>query len=343
MARGCLDGSLCIGYADTTVKISTSICRFLRGRVGSLRLRLEEAPWGLSLSRGAATDSFGHEWRYALSRFRTRHRSTTLPASDLIPAAYPLIHLGFAYELSSPTLAIEALASAAILYGDQHKYLEDPIYTTSPENSTSSLLEILGRVQGDISFDGLSDVSSLMDRAREISQHHRRTVLEYWNSWSITDVSVQLRDSQRLAVLLLTASTIASSGHVEENTREITFLPALKASRALRILLPLVPARFHIALLRQWWLSVLSIYILHRRPSVDPARISGQMFEHGRLDGDEDWNELKRMASLLYAVEDADRLQGMYNDRAPPPLYKSIVLSTYISSFRPPKKGGVFF
>ena len=265
---------------------------------------------------------------------------TEFPATDRIPAAYPLIHLGFAYELSSPTLAIEALASAAILYSEQHKYLEDPIYTAISDNSTSSLLDVLWRVQQDTRFDSLCDISSVTDRLRELFQHHESTVLEYWNSWSITDVSGQFRDSQRLAVLLVSGSTTTTSSSsfttsLKEATTEITFLPALKASRALRILLPLVPARFHIPLLRQWWLFVLGTYIIVRRPPVDPARISGQTLDDGRLDerrrereerqlGDGGWNEVKKMARSLYAVEDADRLQGMCKDSPPLPLlYRS--------------------
>ena len=43
----------------------------------------------------------------------------------------------------------------------------------------------------------------------------------------------------------------------------------LTTSHAVRILLPLLPAKFHIPLVRQWWLFTLLVYIAQLRPKIN--------------------------------------------------------------------------
>ena len=57
--------------------------------------------------------------------------------------AHPLIHLGFAYELNSRTVAIEALALGTCFYSSLHKYVDDPKYTKPSPIQSKSLLDIL--------------------------------------------------------------------------------------------------------------------------------------------------------------------------------------------------------
>jgi len=42
-----------------------------------------------------------------------------------------------------------------------------------------------------------------------------------------------------------------------------------------RILLPLIPARWHVTLVKQWWLFTLAVYIAQLRPAVEEERITG--------------------------------------------------------------------
>ena len=48
----------------------------------------------------------------------------------------------------------------------------------------------------------------------------------------------------------------------------------LTTSHAVRIVLPLIPAKFHVSLVRQWWLLTLSYYIAQLRPLIDLDRVS---------------------------------------------------------------------
>lgn len=178
-----------------------------------------------------------------------------------------MIHLGYAYELSSPTIAIEALALTATCYSDFHKYIDDPSYTRPSDKPTTSLTEILNRVHHDSRFDNVSPTRELIN-TEELLRRHEAAIIEYWNSWSVTDPVIQFRESQRAAVLLFIATVPPGS-----DGYDFFLVHLLTSSHAVRILLPLIPAEYHIPLVRQWWLFVLMTYIGQSRPRIEAERI----------------------------------------------------------------------
>jgi hypothetical protein len=173
-----------------------------------------------------------------------------------------LIHLGYAYEFSSKELGMEALAMACSSYNYLHKYLDSPSYTYTSTYTTTSPLQILRKVHQDTRFDGLFH-SKGADNIETLFQNHESLILEHWNAWTITDPLKQFQDSQELAVALL-VSTVAPGTHAYD----FFLVHILTTSHAVRILIPLIPKRFHISLVRQWWLLTLAVYIAQLRPEI---------------------------------------------------------------------------
>ena len=180
---------------------------------------------------------------------------------------HPLIHLAYAYELSSRELAMEALGLITTSYSFLHKYSDDASYSKASNYISESPVGILERVASDERLDDLFDHEggSNMDK---LFDDHEELVLEYWNAWHISHPRKQFEDSQRAATLLLVATQSQ-----ETNTFDFFLVHLLTTSHAVRILLPLTPARFHIALVRQWWLLTLAIYISQLRPPVEQKSI----------------------------------------------------------------------
>ncbi|KAJ4987389.1 hypothetical protein SVAN01_07127 [Stagonosporopsis vannaccii] len=180
--------------------------------------------------------------------------------------AHPLIHLGYAYELGSTTVAIEALALGACFYSPLHKYIDNSSYTKPSPHRSANLREILDKVRADERFDGLyphrsGDISKVLDDKED-------TFLEYWNAWELSDPQTAFRQSQELAVTILMGTA------APENTKfDFFFVHILTSSHAVRVLLPLIPAKFHVSLVRQWWLFTLAVYIAQTRPRIDPTII----------------------------------------------------------------------
>ena len=164
---------------------------------------------------------------------------------------------------------MEALGLAATSYNYLHKYLDVTSYTHTSTYRTTSPIEILERVAADERFDGLfkhrggSNIEILFT-------DHEELILEHWNAWQISNPNKQFQDSQRVAVALLAATQESGA-----NEYDFFFVHLLTTSHAIRIILPLIPAKFHLNVLRQWWLLTLAIYIAQLRPAIDYKSVLG--------------------------------------------------------------------
>lgn len=181
---------------------------------------------------------------------------------------HPLIHLGYAYELSSKDIAIEALGLITTNYNYLHKYLDDPSYTKPPAHGTSSPLEILHRIYKDKRLDGAVTEQGSNDTEPLVSSHEA-IILEHWNSWQFSDPKKQFEDSQYAAAALVV-------GNPKARTEKYDFflLHVLTTSHAVRILLPFIPPKFHVSLVRQWWLLTVTVYISQLRPEISLDHIN---------------------------------------------------------------------
>lgn len=184
-------------------------------------------------------------------------------ADSKILVGHPLIHLGYAYELQSKEIATEALGMASVCYNDLHKYLDESSYTTESTYSTTSPLEILHKIHEDKRFDGLFDGPDV-GKISWLLENYENLVLEHWNAWTIVDPIKQFRDSQEAAAALLVRT-------VEPGTRAYDFFTChiLTTSHAVRILIPFIPKKFHVSLVRQWWLLTILVYITQMRPKIN--------------------------------------------------------------------------
>lgn len=201
-----------------------------------------------------------------------------------MPVGHPLIHIGYALEMSSREVGMESLALAATCYSDLHKYLDDPSYfQAEPSYRSSSPLEILDRVRTDQRFNGLFATPG-SHNLETIFREREAALLNHWNAWTIEDPVKQFRDSQAAAAALLVAT--------DTEQYDFFLVHVLTTSHAVRILLPLIPEAFHIALVRQWWLVTLTIYIAQLRPEIKLDRILG----YNPPGPGRDWNWATRQA-----------------------------------------------
>lgn len=169
------------------------------------------------------------------------------------------VGLAAAFEVGCQVLGIEALGLAASGWGVLAR--EGMEEEEMGEGQTGELEVVLETIQADQRLErykGRSVEQLLQD------SEARRLVIEYWKSWSIGDLKKAFEDGQRAA----TERLFLDSGF------DISSAQVLSASHALRVLLPIVPADWHIRLLRQWWLLFLSTYIILGRPKLNDKRIT---------------------------------------------------------------------
>ncbi|KAI0544020.1 cell cycle checkpoint protein RAD17 [Xylaria curta] len=181
--------------------------------------------------------------------------------------AHPLIHLGYAYEMDNKEIAMEALTLTAVQYSFLHKYSDDPLYTRPSSFKMSNPLDLLNKMAEDKRVSELFQ-EPVFDNFVPLFEDHEDLIMEYWNAWSLDDPKKQFQESQEAAVALLVA-TIPPGTH----SYNFFFCHLLTASHAVRILLPVIPAKFHIPLVRQWWLFTAAAYAVFKCPKIDPDYI----------------------------------------------------------------------
>ncbi|KAH6608653.1 cell cycle checkpoint rad17 [Trichoderma cornu-damae] len=185
---------------------------------------------------------------------------------------HPLIHLGYAYEMDSKEVAMEALALTSVQYNFFHKYLDNSSYTKPSPLGSKAPLDLLIRMAKDDRFSKapedlpLSDLEGFLDE-------HESLFLEYWNGWDVDDdPKKQFELSQQAAVALLVAT-------VQPGTHAYDFfiVHLLTTSHAVRIILPFLPPQHHVALVREWWLLVLAVFVIKGRPLPDPDSVESDL------------------------------------------------------------------
>ncbi|PGH09670.1 hypothetical protein AJ79_05636 [Helicocarpus griseus UAMH5409] len=222
---------------------------------------------------------------------------------------HPLIHLGYAFEMSSRDVTMESLAMAASCYGDMHKYIDDPSYIRQPPTyQTTSPLEILHKIRTDQRFDNLFQQPGAAN-LEVLFKEHEGAILDHWRAWKITpDATKQFAISQEAAATIFVAADTAK--------HDFFLAHLLTTSHAVRILLPWVPSRFHLSLVRQWWLIVVVVYAAQLRPKINADAIS--KYDVKKRDWDwvggqalnGDWAEEAHFIKALRALKEAARTWG---------------------------------
>ncbi|KFA63189.1 hypothetical protein S40285_03291 [Stachybotrys chlorohalonatus IBT 40285] len=227
---------------------------------------------------------------------------------------HPLIHLGYAYEMDSKELAMEALGLTAVSYNFLHKYLDRKSYTRPSTLDAKSPLDLLVKMSNDKRFEALPKHPSL-DDLESIFEKHESLLLEYWNGWEIDDPVKQFELSQEAAVALL-VETVRPGSHAYN----FLVVHLLTTSHAVRVLLPFFPPKHHIALVREWWLLVIAVFVMTGRPLPDPDNVDQDLKQrHWKYVEDKALNSPysgdAHYVKAIRAMRDAARTWGDVHER----------------------------
>ncbi|KAF4625414.1 hypothetical protein G7Y89_g12759 [Cudoniella acicularis] len=170
---------------------------------------------------------------------------------------HPFIHLAYAYEYQSKGVASEALSMGCTEYFPLHGLIDYP----SPDTSTyktQSLADVIERVRTDSRFDGLLTVPGITNFDPILKQHFV-TVVEHWNAWEVVDTVQQFEQLCDLSVLL------AISDGDPEKSFDFYHVHLMTICHALRVIWQEFPADRQVALLRQYGLFAILIYVAQLR------------------------------------------------------------------------------
>ena len=180
---------------------------------------------------------------------------------------HPLIHLGYAYEINSREIAMEALGLAATCY-DPHLASLLTQHVPNPQPATDDLFTVFNRVHEDSRLNSLfkhpggNNLSTIL-----ASSDLTTAILSHFASWSLPTPTTQFSQSQHLASLLLCSTSPKLGGH----GYDFFLVHLLTSSHAIRILLPFFPPENHVLMVKEWALITLLIYVAQLTPKLDPS------------------------------------------------------------------------
>ncbi|KAH0608095.1 uncharacterized protein H6S33_002147 [Morchella sextelata] len=222
---------------------------------------------------------FGYDWKAVVTEYMLKGPEPML-FGGIGGLGHPLIHLGYAFELNSKDVAMEALTLAATNYNFLHNYIDRdfpttgfvPTHTTAAQSLSSKAhttdpLAILDAIRTDARFDNLFDSPGSVN-IEKLFAERESAVLEHYYSLDTTDLAQIHRAITHAAVLLLCATHTPG-----ETNFDFFYVHLLTVSHAVRTLLPVVPVKYALPLVRSHWLFVIIVYIIQLRPMIHPELV----------------------------------------------------------------------
>lgn len=221
----------------------------------------------------------GYDWKNVAAKFlfeRGEKGSTNVyPMFACLTGGlgHPLIHLGYAYELASREVGMEALGLAATCYDPKlAALLEDNLATNADVQATEDLFQVFNQVREDKRLDSPFSKLGNDNLSRLLSDSSLTAILvEHFKSWKINDPKTAFEQSQRLATTLLISTSPEKP--INGHGYDFFLLHVLTTSHAIRIIIPFIAAEHHVTLLKEWTLITLALYIAQLRPELDVKQI----------------------------------------------------------------------
>ncbi|KIW99113.1 uncharacterized protein Z519_00776 [Cladophialophora bantiana CBS 173.52] len=270
----------------------------------------------------------GYDWKRVVEKFLFERGNPKKDEPNVEPIfncltaglGHPLIHLGYAYELDSREVAMEALGLAATCYDETlAKLLETATPASHSANpltySTNNLFEVFARVHGDSRLDGVFKHPGGDNLSHLLSDEALTSILlEHFHAWQIVDPTKDFAQSQAFATALLIASA-PSVGWT--HGWDFFLVHVLTTSHAVRILIPFLDPSHHVPLVRQWLLITLAIYIAQLRPLIKidyitDVDLQGRDWDtyitHEAVEGK--WKFSAHFVKACRAMREAERVWG---------------------------------
>ncbi|KAG6031416.1 hypothetical protein E4U41_007578 [Claviceps citrina] len=211
---------------------------------------------------------------------------------------HALVQLGYAYEVDSKEVAMEALTLASVNHDFLYNYSSDPSFTKKSSMTANSILDLLDEMSKDEDLDSLPK-NIQFDNLETIFKEKEDVVMKYWNAWDLSDPVKSFQTSQQAVVALFVSAVDPAARNYN-----LFILQLVTTSYAVRVLLPFFPTRYHISIMRQWWLLVIAVYISQGRPCPLPENVDKDL-------GGRDWKYVQHKALNSSYSNDAHYINGI--------------------------------
>ena len=256
----------------------------------------------------------GANWRKRFFELLLENPDQAMMDGVLCGLAHALIHIGYALELDSVTVAVEALEMTAVTYNQLYDVKNK---LDAPHSPSKSPMEIFKAVRSDAEFP-IFDETRVANIEPVMKEYHDR-VLFYYNQWKMAedDLPKTMEDLFDFSVYIYGATHKAN-----EIEFDFFLLHLLTSMHAIRTIYPHVEKQEIIKnLIRQFFYFAIALYVSQLRPEIneqliddyqaDPKKLNWQYVIDRTLNTKiiEDAHAVK----VVRALRDAEQAYGSKN------------------------------
>ncbi|CAF2744361.1 unnamed protein product [Rotaria sp. Silwood2] len=125
----------------------------------------------------------GNNWRKKFLDLLLEDKVKPMINGVVCDLLHPLIHIGYAFELNSPIVAIEALAQTAVCYNPLHEVIDN---LKPPKSGSKSALKVFQDIRSDDRLF-VADAASIIDNIKLVMENLNDLVLYHYDQWKMDE------------------------------------------------------------------------------------------------------------------------------------------------------------
>ncbi|CAF3043317.1 unnamed protein product [Rotaria sp. Silwood2] len=256
----------------------------------------------------------GDNWRTKFLDLLLEDRAQPMMNSIVSGLLHSLIHIGYAFELDSRIVAIEALTQTAVSYNELHEAVDK---LTTPKSGSKSAFEVFQGIRLDDRLSIGND--SLVDNLKLVVEQWNDLVLFHYDQWKFNENNLEemIEDLFDLSVYIYGATH--KSDKIEF---DFFLLHLLTGMHAIRVIHPhLHDQKIAQHVLFQFFYFAIIIYIANHRPEIHKELIDDYEIE----DTKKNWKyvidrtlnsnlaEIMHLAKVVHSLKAAEDAYGTKN------------------------------
>lgn len=272
----------------------------------------------------------GDDWPKKLLHLLLEDNITPMINGLVCSLSHPLIHVGYAFELNSRIVGIEALTLTAVCYTPFHKIIDQ---LRLPKLGTKSALEIFQDIQSDDRFalEGTDIGKHFHTATEELTD----SILFHFNQWKINEDNL---DEMIESLLDFSVYLYGATHKVDKIEFNFFLLHLLTGIHAIRVIYPHLhdqEVMGHVLL--QYFYFAIVVYIITLRPEINKSLIDDFKLDDTKHNWDyvidrtlnSNLVYIMHLVKAMYSLQAAERAYGFKNGLYLKTAVKTVEYVTY--------------
>ncbi|CAF0729720.1 unnamed protein product [Rotaria sp. Silwood1] len=257
----------------------------------------------------------GDNWRKKFLDLLLEDKAEPMINSVVCGLLHPLIHIGYAFELDSSIVAIEALTQTAVCDTLLHKVID---HLKPPKLGSKSVIEVFQDIHSDDRLS-IDDTTPIFDKIKLVVENLNDLVLYHYDQWKINENNLEktIEDMFDFSVYIYGAT------HKSDKARfDFLFLHLLTGMHAIRVIYPhFDDQKVAEHILLQFFYFACVLYIANARPKINKKLIDDYEVDNSKNNWDyvidrtlnSSLAEIMHLVKVVHSLRAAEAAYGVKN------------------------------